>query len=231
MWRRQNDLQPERELVLSLDLDTTCSQLSKRGWTFVRKPKRFSAEGLSRSLGWSSLRPGDEAAELTPKSREASRPGTMSAIIGMDAQPMHTDGANRSLPPRFLVFECLNAGEAPCPTNIWVLNLGLLNRCKPRELQRTGWVSQHAGVRFYCDVLNKVDGLPYVRFDPLCMTHPDPELPAIASETLHRYSQLHRVDWIEGSILAIDNWRCLHARGDGGAKACSRHLKRWTIGS
>jgi alpha-ketoglutarate-dependent taurine dioxygenase len=73
-----------------------------------------------------------------------------------------------------------------------------------------------------------------VRFDPLCLR----PLSALGrrdvdnvEETLDRYSRCIVFEWITGSILILDNWRCLHARGDGAGSAPSRRLRRWYIGA
>jgi len=50
------------------------------------------------------------------------------------------------------------------------------------------------------------------------------------SQALDNYSQRFSFEWDLGSMLIVDNWRCLHARGRGGDKAPSRRLRRWSIG-
>jgi len=61
---------------------------------------------------------------------------SMSARTGADEQPMHTDTAYAPYPPRYLVFQCLDPGEAPCSTNVLVLDVGRLKVDRPQVLTK-----------------------------------------------------------------------------------------------
>lgn len=46
--------------------------------------------------------------ELTPRSREQSTPNTYSGLYGFDDFPLHTDFAQWTRPPRYLLLRCIN---------------------------------------------------------------------------------------------------------------------------
>jgi hypothetical protein len=66
----------------------------------------------------------------------------MSAATGTDAQPMHTDGAYYHVPPRYIGLQCIELGKADCPTLVWALDLGLLQREGPSVLTGPDWVAR-----------------------------------------------------------------------------------------
>jgi hypothetical protein len=159
---------------------------------------------------------------------------SMSAKIGAAEQPMHTDAAYNPCPPRYIVFQCLELGETCCATNVMVLDPDRLSKDRPEALAKTIWVA-HGGGRppFYCPVMDVRRGEFRIRFDPLCMRpiHGSADAIGGALEILGRYSRQVSFEWELGSILIVDNWRCLHARGQGGHGAPSRRLRRWSIGA
>jgi hypothetical protein len=216
------------------DTPSLLERLSVDGWSVIVSA---SAEGITPLL--SGLGPLIHAAsrtdhhDLIPYEKHAAPPASMSALTGTEAQPMHTDGAYYHLPPRYVILQCLNPGEAYCPTRIWVMDLKQLRREGPAILMRPDWVAQGGGhPAFYCSVLDSERGAERIRFDPLCMR------PALqAGQTadgvrtvLEHFSTRTEIEWERGSVLVIDNWRCLHARGAGAGDAPSRKLRRWLIG-
>jgi hypothetical protein len=171
--------------------------------------------------------------DLLIHSGDSAPPQSMSAKTGADEQPMHTDAAYDPCPPRFIVLWCMDPGEAPCPTNVLILDADRLKQERPGTLTRTNWVA-HGGGRppFYCPVMDVRRGGVRIRFDPLCMRPIRACADAVdeVREVLDYYSHRVSFDWERGSMLIIDNWRCLHARGRGGHEAPSRRLRRWNIG-
>jgi len=172
--------------------------------------------------------------DLRPYDKDSAPPASMSATTGTNAQPLHTDGAYCHVPPRYVALQCLEPGEARCPTLLCTLDLRMLEGERSALLTRPVWVSQGGGLaRFYCPVLDRYGETLRVRFDPLCM-RTRPAASHAADEVraaLERCAQEIEIEWVRGSLLLIDNWRCLHARGEGAAEAPSRRLRRWVIGA
>ena len=203
------------------------------GWCVLRSRH----EGLALPKLSSLLDPSDPRRsslpyrDLRPYSRENAPPHSMSAIVGTDCQPFHTDASYLPSPPRFVVLECLDPGEAPCPTRILPLNVERLKIERPKNLTRIHWVTVAAGYQsFYCPIAEETVGSMRVRFDPICM-QPCCSGPTSdeAYAALSNYGCPHDIHWAVGQVLVIDNWRCLHGRGLGAERSPSRRLRRWEI--
>jgi alpha-ketoglutarate-dependent taurine dioxygenase len=207
-----------------------------QGWVHMSAPPDIDVGMLVRRLGriMPSRLGSQEHDVLRPYSETAAPRKSMSAVTGTEAQPMHTDGAYYPRPPRFLLFRCVEPGEAECNTLIWTLDFNLLLKERPPALIQRGWVVRGGGIPpFYCRVFNwNSYGENFIRFDPCCMLPPDRDERAAQAvrARLEAYAHLHVVTWRRGDLLLVNNWRCLHARGDGAARAPARRLDRWMIG-
>ena len=209
---------------------TTQQDLDTNGWCLIPPVAAITIADVLSPLGPIS----SGQCDLKPYSRESAPRGSMSSVVGTDKQPMHTDAAYRPQPPRYIALQCVDPGEAPCPTHVWTLNLGPLSKDRPDILTKTTWIAHGQGhVPFYCSIMDTLGGRVRVRFDPLCMRPMSGANKTIAEaqEFLDFYSKRIDFDWDRGALLIIDNWRCLHARGNGASGAPSRRLRRWTIGA
>jgi len=179
-------------------------------------------------------RAGADFEDLKPRERDAAPRGSMSSITGTGAQPMHTDGAYLPQPPSHIALWCLDPGEAHCPTHLWPIDTTRLRRDRPNTLTAPVWVAQGGGhAPFYCSLFDATGSRVRVRFDPFCIRPASGSNLALdAAKTLLSAYCTGRVDvsWTRYSMLIIDNWRCLHARGSGGDFSPSRCLRRWSLG-
>ena len=84
---------------------------------------------------------------------------------------MHTDAAYYPLPPRYIALQCLEPGEATCPTHIWTVDLGTAGlRTAGEILTKSDWIAKGFGYApFYCSIMDEYHGFFRLRFDPLCM--------------------------------------------------------------
>jgi alpha-ketoglutarate-dependent taurine dioxygenase len=219
-----------------VDPELVRPQVLLEGWCAIPSVPAMTATGILATLSplLSSGVTHVYHHDLKPYDKHSAPRGSMSATTGTDAQPMHTDGAYCHLPPRFIALQCLEPGEAHCPTDVWSLDLARLRGDSSIALTRPVWVSRGGGrTPFYCSVLEVQGGTARVRFDRLCMRplHGANHAVDEVQEVLERCSQQVEMRWARGSLLIIDNWRCLHARGEGAAQAPSRRMRRWTIGA
>jgi hypothetical protein len=211
-------------------------ELESAGWCWLPAASEREAATVLGGLGrfLPARRDGGDSQIFKPYSRETAPAASMSAVTGTDAQPMHTDAAYYPLPPRYIAFSCIDPGEAPCPTLVWPLDTGRVQRDRPTSLTKPEWFALGGGYRpFYCSVIEMQTRTVRMRFDPLCMQ----PISGSAQTTERAIDELagylaDRVyfEWEYGALLIIDNWRCLHARGDGGKRSPSRRLQRWMIG-
>lgn len=181
------------------------------GWCTARVPLG-EFRRLAASEGWEEVkvRQGDPVmSELTPRSRGAARPRSLSATYGLDAQPLHTDGAHLEAPPDFVVLQALES--SPTPTLLWNIRKelsrqpsGLLD-----SVDQGVFLVRNGRRSFYSTVTSRLG----VRFDPGCMA-PCDERARVVEEWLRQ-----AIDWSvphewrdDATLLLIDNRSTLHAR-------------------
>jgi hypothetical protein len=210
--------------------------LLSEGWCLVPSDLALKPTDILKNVG--PLLPSRTSSryyqDLRSYNKASAPQASMSATIGTDAQPMHTDCAYYHLPPHYIALQCLEPGEAYCPTHVWALNLMRLQKSDSAVMRRAQWLSSGGGIApFYCSILDMQNGIVRTRFDPLCM-HPVSGTSHVlvdVRKTLEDCSQQIEFGWKRGNLLIIDNWRCLHARGVGADRAPSRMLRRWLIGA
>jgi hypothetical protein len=210
-------------------------QLEAEGWAWIPASSGIALDALLADLGPvmpSSLGGDHDAKALRPFSKESAPLRSMSSITGIDEQPMHTDAAYFPWPPHYLAFECVDPGETDCPTYVWALDWQRILHDRPDILTCPGWVARGGRHRpFYCEILRvELEDGGLVRFDPCCMTPPKSQgmLIGKAQNTLREYANSLQFTWKRGDVLLVDNWRCLHARGNAGS-APSRIIRRWML--
>lgn len=220
----------------SVDPLLVFSQLTKKGWVLIPFAFAGASHEIIRCLGpiIPQGKGKTEYRDLVPYEAASAPPASMSSVIGTGEQPMHTDSAYLPSPPRFIALHCLGAGEFPCPTHLWIADHDLMLKERPMPLAEPKWIFRGGGHSpFYSSIMEVRGGQIRTRFDPLCMrlSSADPRAMGEAQLTLTGYTQHLLIEWKQGSLLVLDNWRCLHARGAGADKSPSRKLRRWSIGA
>lgn len=210
------------------------SVLLQESWAFATAMSSPEVEKTLIELDPLFQRDKQQYTDLVPLDRHQAKPNSLSSITGKGAQPMHTDAAYMACPPRYIAFHCLNRGEAPCPTHLWVVDKERLMQDRPNTLTSCDWSFRGGNQsRFYSPIMDVMKPSLRIRFDPSCMTpinraHSSKDR---VSTILAGYTRHIEIEWITGSLLIFDNWSCLHARGDGAVDAPSRVLRRWYIGA
>jgi hypothetical protein len=216
------------------DAKLASQTLSQQGWIFFTPPVLNDRKTWALSLGplIPHRRTGLLYTDLVPYSEEEAPRGSMSAVVGKGPQPMHSDGAHVSVPPRYLVFECIDAGEQMCPTQIWVLNLEAIIAAQYSLLTLPQWIYRDGVQSFYGSIVHRANQGARIRFDPSCMAPASFSRSSIleVESILKFYSEERSINWETGAILVIDNWQCLHGRHDGSVNSPKRKLRRWQIG-
>jgi hypothetical protein len=220
--------------VNSKESERILQQLASRGWLFMPATLGIDSREILSTLGpLIPSRWGSPYLDLIPYTTASAPPASMSSIVGTDEQPMHTDLAYCALPPKYVVLQCVNPGEVSCPTRVWELNLDRLKTDHPTVLTEVKWMALSSEpTQFYCSILDFRQEEIRVRFDPFCMRPINGRFDIVndTCRKLAAYSQAFSFNWESGSILVLNNWRCLHARGPGSDKSPSRKLRRWNIG-
>lgn len=142
---------------------------------------------------------------LRPMSRDDARPHTTSAAHGFDAFPWHTDGAVVSHPPRLVAL--LACAESSTATEIVDLES---HDDVASAMRRLVLVAKRDTGRHprYFSAVGLVNGRRLFRWDPdkLEVAYPgkDPGLGDLLPDSA--------VQWGDGDLLILDNWRCVHRR-------------------
>ena len=103
---------------------------------------------------------------LTPQDTVTAKAKSLSVIHGLGSFPLHTDGAHRARPPRFLLLACIRPGILPVPTLLQRFS-DLRLTVEQRGLCSTATFLIKNGRRsFYSTIAGD---RPYIRFDEGCM--------------------------------------------------------------
>lgn len=158
---------------------------------------------------------------LRPYAASEAPPHSMSAIYGLEEQPLHTDGAHLSAPPD--VIALWSGVSNTTPTLIWA---------PASNYRHPGYVStgifsvRSKGGSFLASAMSG----GRLRFDPVCMSPGD----GLARKAAGYFQGL-RQDVVEhhwnepDTVLLIDNRRCMHARGAVAEGDENRQLERLTL--
>lgn len=206
------------------DLPAVRKTLDARGWASASgtlKDVRMAA-----SMGGFAESPMNRAGAksvLRPHTADAAPARSISAVYGLDAQPLHTDGAHLPTPPDVIV---LYAPEpSPTPTVVWTQTRpgSYWRALVPEEVRYGVFTVRGNGSSFLASAF---DGTR-LRFDPVCMSPADDYATGAVRFFCEARQQVHVHEWSEGnSLLFIDNRRSLHAREALAADAETRRIER-----
>ncbi|MDP8932390.1 MAG: hypothetical protein M3O70_28535 [Actinomycetota bacterium] len=167
-------------------------------------------------------------AVLRPTARDQAHPRSLSAQYGLEAMPLHTDGANRPLPPNVVLLEA----SAPCEgsTLIFPIRVNSLTR-RQHDSIRSGVFAVGRGPRaFYSHAMDEAGR---VRFDPGCMRPLDPVARYVNDWLTNAAEDADRHHWERpGVTVVIANVRTLHGRSgvvDHPDREIRRLMLHWNI--
>lgn len=205
-----------------IDLDGVEKELHSQGFA-VR-------EGNLHGLNFDSIRQrkwkpakqksGALVTAIRPMDKKQAPARTLSAVHGLDAQPLHTDGAHLRKMPDVIVLYA--ATPTPTGTRIWKLGSDF-----PTSLSNGVFTVRGNGDSFLAHAYAK----QRLRFDPVCMSPAD-QLAKDAKRFLEDAQEgAHTHFWNAGNtLLFIDNLKALHGREAVAdvADAASRVIERAT---
>ncbi|WP_157434503.1 MULTISPECIES: hypothetical protein [Actinoalloteichus] len=189
----------------------------REGWATGVMPLPILRLEASK-LGWTPVptRKGEEpVVELRPKTSDEASPRSLSAIHGLNAQPLHTDGAHFLDPPDFVVL------HAEDPNDVATLLWSPLNKKTnskypvipaPEYLQGGMFVVGGGAEKFLASA--GAAGVRY-RYDPGCMIPCDERARKVVRyfEEVAKDAYIH--EWTKPQqFLLISNRTALHARAD-----------------
>jgi alpha-ketoglutarate-dependent taurine dioxygenase len=208
--------------------------LREHGWVLCGNNASDPMTSLAARLG-NIVSPAHKAAcHLVRATTSAeAREHTYSQRFGLKAFPFHTDLANWTTPPRYVLLRH-HAGEGGVPTLL--LDASPILDTLGIERFRGGlWSARGSQGRFLCNVLSWRRRTALFRWDAYGMT-PEDDCATAASaalvECINNMQERYRVAVHLGkqnAILVIDNWRTMHARPPIPESSTSRTLERLFI--
>jgi hypothetical protein len=206
-----------------MDLGTMLSNAVVSGWSgglgtlaeVTAQARQLKLEPVANRRGEPPI------SRLRPATEEQAKPHSLSAQVGLRAQPLHTDGAHQESPPDFLVFVL----ERSTSTPTWLRHVN--GQIAPWHDLRGGMFLVGVGPSaFFAPALTGAGPTRRLRFDPGCMTPCDGRARA-AALFLSDTTSATRFDWTSpGQVLVVDNRRTLHGRGEVDGGDLDRELTR-----
>lgn len=190
---------------------------------FASRGTLQDARRAAAKLGWTEkpVRRGDPiVSDLRAVRREDAHPSSLSAAVGLDAQPLHTDGAHLRRPPDVIVI----ASTGPTRTATRILDVARSTRVLKDALMNGVFSVTSGPDRFYTTAAT-AEGL---RYDPGCMTACDQRSRIVAEYFSTEFESAHRHEWTvpDGQLLILNNRQTLHAREAVHADDMNRTLQR-----
>lgn len=205
------------------DLAKIRSELIASGWAVSIGAPEEVLSAIRRDGSWRELpnSPGAtrQSTTLKPTTQAAAAPRSLSAVYGLSAQPLHTDGAHLEDRPDIIMLGCASTST----TNT------LVHAPNPWEIPdfvRTGLFTVGGGKgKFLASAFD--EGF---RFDPVMMRPAD----HLARRTVAYFEAqrhlAHPHEWSTPNLLLfIDNKRCLHAREAVRGDSATRRVVRYAF--
>ncbi|KRF09736.1 hypothetical protein ASG89_16110 [Paenibacillus sp. Soil766] len=219
-------------------MDINLNKLRDNGWIFERE-KLINQDNLLQ-LAFDLGEPIPSRLNstlidtLVPMDANKAKPKSLSAVYGVGQFPLHTDTAYIKIPARYIILYAKQIEGEVQPTTLLDLSKIGFSQDLEERLDRCLYTianSRHsflATLRGYSNIHRK----KWIRFDSSCMRPTNKESSVTMNELNDSISKikLEIINWSQGDILIIDNWRCLHGRGvaNSSAKAV-RVIERVTI--
>lgn len=213
----------------TLDLEA----LDRDGFCLAQGVQETDLLGVVEPLGRIRFDPRspEPVRTIQPQQAGAAKTNTLSSRYGTGGFPFHTDTAHWKRPARYLLLYCVAPGEGMRPTRLQDSRAWQLTEEETDLACFLLWAFGHRHVRLGHLAVRSADRLA-VRYDMDCMrpmTAEAGELKAILQHRIETTAET-RIDWATGTLLAIDNHRIVHARGEAQRPDANRVLKRVLIG-
>ncbi len=208
---------------MSTELERLAEAAQSDGWASISGADVEIFRRDAQALGWREIpmRRGDPGvAVLRPVTREAARPRSLSAVHGLGAQPLHTDGAHLFEPPDLVLLA--SQDSSPTPTLLWHTRKPGRRQAPHQALQHGIFLVHNRQDSFFTPAV--IGGVH--RFDPVCMSPCDSRAHTAAAYFAEQLEHAEQHNWSGSQVLLIDNRHVLHARAAVADKDEERTLTR-----
>lgn len=214
--------------------ESTISQLilavRRSGFCLFSIPREVPLESLAHRLGnpVASV-PGQYTVDIIrPKSKEESRPGTLSFIHGTDSFPFHTETAHWRHPVDWVILRCISPGAGNRPTLLidgWSL---ALDKAKQNQLTQGLMVVRSGSRSFLAPLAKWHESRLLFRHDSACMRPASKyDVPALRIlESAIAHAKQTAITWEPEQCVVFDNRRIFHSRAVSSISDPDRQLER-----
>lgn len=214
-----------------MDLAALWEEARNKGWATQTASLDEVTHQASR-LGWEAIptRRGEGAKSLLkPTNRQNAHPRSMSAVHGLDTQPLHVDGSHMVTPPDAIILYSTTPNKTP--TRLWTLPKQARGSEVPFGSMAHGVFIVGSGrSAFLAPMLEYQRGHPLLRYDPTIMMPADLRSRNAAAffgsveeaVTSHTWEQ-------PKTVLLINNRAVLHGRGAVLPEDETRELVRYSF--
>ena len=189
-------------------------QVKADGWLLVQTSSFEEFEAIARALGRPrAARVGGPAFErLSVMIPADAYPHSHSARYGEGPFPLHTDAAHWETPARFVVLRA--EASSSRPTLVLDLARSLEDPSVRANLADSVFTVVNGRRSFLAPAWE--ERRRFVRYDPSCMRPATRGAARVADffRSLGGSARPTSVLWSPGATLVLDNWRCVHGRGE-----------------
>lgn len=186
------------------------NRLAERGWVlFSREDGEFTQLKI-REIGKALGVPCAEAKHLVPKTHEDSRPNTLSSVFGLNPFPIHTDFATKAKPARYLILSAPRPREAR--THLYDGNNLFIKFSK--SIRESIFLVHADKNPFAARFVDNVNGESIIRYNPSTMSPLNSMANIVDRYIKEEWIFDEEINWNDYRCAVIDNWRCLHSRGE-----------------
>lgn len=149
---------------------------------------------------------------LGVKGPDDARNNTLSKKHGLDAFPFHTDYAFRAIPPRYILLT--NKSEISVARPTYIADLRGLPEDVLQQIRCSVWTLRTRRGHFLVNSCFQFQGKPVWRWDcDFLAPANNNALRAIDAAPRAMQAMAREIRWKPNEAALIDNWRCVHARG------------------
>jgi hypothetical protein len=193
-------------------LSTSVTEARSRGWSECDLSIDEALAATTRArIPYEPTRrsgQGGAIALLRPTLKDKAHPSSLSARYGLEAFPLHTDGAHLRNPPTIVLLQARSPTFGA--TLVHRMNSGRLSSAQLSSFRHGVFVVGAGNVAFYCHAMSSDH---HIRFDPGCMTALDPDARYVQQRLREEARDAERYRWRNlGLTLVLDNTTSLHGR-------------------
>jgi alpha-ketoglutarate-dependent taurine dioxygenase len=186
--------------------------LNLYGWLTIssfEEPLENIKNALCENSGRTAVRIEHEI--LQPKKSNDTTHFSLSSEYGLDNFPLHTDGAQYSIPPRYMILRAKTDSE----TGTTIANAQLLKKLNLWEIiETTTWIVKADIGNIYTSLFNRhiVEGCEVLRYNKQIMRCLNNKRKSEQVEDAIQNLPIETINWRKNTTLVIDNWKLLHGR-------------------